>query len=137
MSDTDGQMIQASFKTRAGTLINAKGYDESTFRMSLAVIHDYLSEITDVEDKIAAVENVKAALAPAPTAPAPSGWDAPASFTDATAPTCTHGPRTARSGVGKKGPYRAWFCNTPQGAVDKCAPIFLNKGTPEWDSFPA
>lgn len=39
------------------------------------------------------------------------------------APTCDHGARTFRSGVGKKGPWTAWFCPQPKGTV-QCEAIW-------------
>lgn len=54
-----------------------------------------------------------------PPASAPSA--APASAPGA--PTCAHGARTFRSGTGKKGPWTAWFCPEPKGAV-QCEAIW-------------
>lgn len=64
---------------------------------------------------------------------------APPSFAAAasSAPQCAHGPRVGRSGVGAKGPWKAWFCNTPKGAPDQCDAIFLKRGTPDWDAHTA
>lgn len=150
MSDTyDGCMVQASVKTKAGTLINAKGHDNESFQMALAIVHDHMKTIVELEQMAAAVQNVAAVMpvasvqtTPAP-APASDGWDSPTpTFSQAQVPSCQHGPRTARPGVYKKGPragqpYRAWFCPSPQGTPDQCSPMFLNPGTPEWDAFPA
>lgn len=42
-------------------------------------------------------------------------------------PSCIHGPRTRREGVGKNGrPYVGWFCSTPKGTPDQCSPSFGN-----------
>ena len=41
------------------------------------------------------------------------------------APTCKHGNMTYRTGTSARGPWRAWMCSAPKGAVDKCDPIFL------------
>jgi len=36
------------------------------------------------------------------------------------APVCKHGPMTYKTGTSAKGPWRAWMCPSPKGAVDKC-----------------
>jgi hypothetical protein len=82
-------------------------------------------------------------IAPAPVAaPAPSAsWDAPAAipttFGAAATQMCDHGPMTARTGVGAKGPWRGWFCPTPKGTPGQCKAQFVNRGTAEWNNFPA
>jgi hypothetical protein len=40
--------------------------------------------------------------------------------------SCVHGAMTFRSGISKKTnkPYSAWFCPTPQGTPNQCAPVF-------------
>ena len=40
-------------------------------------------------------------------------------------PTCSHGPRVHRTGVGKNGPWTAWFCNTDKDDPSKCKPVFV------------
>lgn len=72
------------------------------------------------------------AAPPAATAPAAP----PAAFQSAVAPVCAHGARNPVSKVGAKGPWKAYMCNAPQGGA-KCEPIWIKRGTPEWDSFPA
>lgn len=67
--------------------------------------------------------------APAPQAAPPSAFSA------AVAPVCAHGPRNAVSKVGAKGPWKAWMCNAPQGA-QKCDPQWVQKNSPEWNTFP-
>jgi hypothetical protein len=153
MSDAfDGCMVQASVKTAAGTLINAKGHDNESFQMALAIVHDHMKTIVELEQMATAVHNVASVMPVAqvttqPAAPAPvaagDGWDTPApAFAQAQVPSCKHGPRTGRNGVYKSGaragqPYKAWFCPSPKGTPDQCSPMFLNPGTPEWDAFPA
>jgi len=83
---------------------------------------------------------------PPPVAADGGGWNVapqtsapvapPATFQSATAPVCAHGPRNPVSKVGAKGPWKAWMCNVPQGGT-KCEPVWIKRGTPEWDNFPA
>lgn len=78
-----------------------------------------------------------APAAPVAVAPAPTqGFDANP-FTSATVPNCAHGPMTARSGTSAKGPWKAWMCPTPKGTPGQCSANFLNRGTPEFNNFPA
>jgi hypothetical protein len=59
---------------------------------------------------------------PAPqwaTAAAPAANGAPP------APQCQHGEKVYRSGVGKNGPWTAWFCPSPKGTPGQCKAQFL------------
>ena len=46
---------------------------------------------------------------------------------EAPGPQCQHGERVHRTGNGAKGPWGAWFCPTPKGTPDQCAPIWDKK----------
>lgn len=90
----------------------------------------------------------QAAPPPAPAAVPDGGWNVapqpappaaaapPAAFQSAVAPACAHGARNPVSKVGAKGPWKAWMCNAPQGGA-KCDPIWVQRNSPEWNSFPA
>ena len=138
MSDS-AQMMQASFKTTKGTLINAKGDSEESFRMSVAVIHDHIQEILDLEQKIAAAGNVVSSGmtgATPPPPPPPSNDSFGGAFTNAAAPLSSDGqPMVPKTGVHKdKGPWKGWFDARGKGYD---GPKFVTRGTPEWDNFPA
>jgi len=121
--------------------IQADTHEEFVEQLELA--HGSLQQCYDLMVAARAVGNVAQAPAPAPVQaeavaqPASAAPAAPAAFTDATVPQCPHGPMTARSGSGAKGPWKAWFCPTPKGTPDQCKPQFLNRSTPEWNNFPA
>jgi len=74
-------------------------------------------------------------VAAIPPAPKP-GFDANP-FASATIPNCAHGPMTPRTGVSAKGPWKGWFCPTPKGTLGQCSATFPNRGTPEFNNFPA
>ena len=78
---------------------------------------------------------------PVSFATAPAAWDAPAAapaaFGAAATQMCDHGPMTARTGVGAKGPWRGWFCPTAKGTPGQCKAVFVNRGTADWNNFPA
>lgn len=67
-----------------------------------------------------AAQNPVASI-PAQAAPAV----APAATTGPPAPICLHGEKVFKSGVGQKGPWRAWFCPSPKGTPDQCKADFL------------
>ncbi len=77
-----------------------------------------------------------APVAPLATPPPAQGFDANP-FASATIPNYAHGPMTPRSGVSAKGPWKAWMCPTPKGTPGQCSANFLNRGTPEFNNFPA
>lgn len=57
------------------------------------------------------------AAAPAAPAPAPAAGEAP---------TCIHGARVFKSGMGKNGKaWSAWFCPTKQGTPGQCGPEWV------------
>ena len=62
----------------------------------------------------------------------------PPGYGNAAAPSgreCEHGPMTKREGAGAKGPWKGFMCPTPKGTPDQCEPVFVKRGTPEWNNF--
>jgi hypothetical protein len=50
--------------------------------------------------------------------------------------TCPHGGRVAIQGTGQNGStYKGYFCSGPKGATNKCKTVYLNKNSPEWNTF--
>jgi hypothetical protein len=129
----EGTKVQANFKI-GNDLFNVYANSMSEFVDLLGELEESgIPAIHDVQTKLAGARAVAAAVA-APAA-APSG--PPASFTSAAVKQCVHGDMVARTGSGSKGPWRGWFCPTPKGTADQCSAIFINRGTPEWNAFPA
>lgn len=154
MSAPTNAIVQVNLKDSNGALYNVYGHDEDSFRDGLSILKAYVAEIAEVQSLLTGASNVTQQMpvtagppAPAPVAPvqappvAAPTWGAPpppaASFQQAAVPQCQHGPRTARSGNGAKGPWRAWMCPTPKGTPGQCEPDWVRRGTPEWDTFPA
>lgn len=51
------------------------------------------------------------------------------------APTCEHGTMVHREGEKNGKPWSGWFCPSPRGTPNQCAPIFERKGkTPQSDT---
>lgn len=106
--------------------------------VELVVLAHAAANAAPLTGAAAATSRPPVTAAPPPVAAAPPS---PA-FTQATHPSCKHGPRKARVDNYKSGPragqpYRAWFCPSPKDTPDQCKPIFLESGTPEWEAFPA
>jgi hypothetical protein len=115
--------------------VQADTHDEFVQQLELA--HDSLQQCYDLLVAARAVGNVAQTPAPAEAAAPSAPAEAPAAFHAAATKNCQHGPMTPRTGSGAKGPWKGWFCPTLKGTPDQCKPQFLNRGTPEWDNFPA
>lgn len=152
MSDKDGVIVQINFKNSAGTMLNLYARSEDELTTALMIAGNNLADMVALESQFAAASTVAAAMpvkgsqtagwgsAPPHPQPASNQSVGQATVTVAqpgTSPVCKHGPRTARSGSGAKGPWRAWMCPEPKGSSDQCQPEWLRQGTPGWDSFPA
>ena len=133
-------------------LLTAGGDTFSEYQMRWAELADGAPTLIDFFSTVIAASNA-AVLTQQQTAPPPApaavgsdgGWHAsaptpqaapPQAFSAAVAPVCAHGPRNPVSKVGAKGPWKAWMCNAPQGGA-KCDPQWVQKNSPEWNSFPA
>jgi len=122
--------------------IQADTHEE--FQVEMAKAHDSLQECYDLMVAARAVGNVaqtpapvqaQATAQPAPAAPAPSG--APEAFTTATVPVGPDGtPRVPKSGTSAKGPWKAWMTVARKGQPGYAEPIWISRGTPEWNNFP-
>jgi hypothetical protein len=121
-------------------LLTARGDTERDLQIGWAALAENASSLIDSFNLLAAASATAPIMngspAPAPT-PAASAdpWGTPPPMPAVTGPTCAHGPRNAVSKVGEKGPWKAWMCNAPKGSP-KCDPIWVNKQSPEWNTFP-
>lgn len=60
-----------------------------------------------------------------PVQPTPQPVVAGGGQGQAAAPSCPHGVRTYRDGVGAKGRWQAYFCPTPKGTPGQCEPQWI------------
>ena len=125
MAANENTKFQINYKLNDGTLINLYATDVKDLETGLA-------DLGMVATLIKATGNDLHGGAPAPTvASVAESFDAtpvaaPAPVvTEGQAPTCKHGNMTFRTGTSARGPWKAWMCAAPKGAVDKCDPIFL------------
>jgi hypothetical protein len=124
---TEGTKYQINYKLHDGTLINLYAAD----------VKELETGLTDLSMVAALIKSTGKELGGVPTQPSPSVEAIAQSFnatpvaapapvvTEGQAPTCKHGNMTFRTGTSARGPWKAWMCSAPKGAVDKCDPIFL------------
>jgi hypothetical protein len=125
---TEGTKFQINYKLNDGTLINLYAKDVKDLETGL-------NDLGMVATLIKATGNDLHGGAPAPTVasvaeafggtPVAAPTPAQPQVVEGQAPTCKHGNMTYRTGTSARGPWRAWMCSAPKGAVDKCDPIFL------------
>ena len=139
----------------ANTRINVMGHDVQftvradtafDFQLRWAELAEGMANLTESVQMTVAASNAAPLTQPVAPPPQPAavndgGWGQPvpqtppAAFSAAVIPSCAHGPRNAVAKVGAKGPWKAFMCSAPQGA-QKCDPIWVQRDTPEWNSFP-
>jgi hypothetical protein len=124
---TEGTKYQINYKLNDGTLINLYAAD----------VKELETGLTDLSMVATLIKSTGKELGGVPTQPSPSVDAIAQSFnatpvaapapvvTEGQAPTCKHGNMTFRTGTSARGPWKAWMCSAPKGAVDKCDPIFL------------
>ena len=107
-----------------GVLVNVYADNQAELETLLASVQDLSTLINSVNGSLRGtpaptVQQVAESFGATPVAaPAPV-------VTEGQAPTCKHGNMTFRTGTSARGPWKAWMCSAPKGAVDKCDPIFL------------
>jgi len=123
---TEGTKYQINYKLNDGTLINLYAKDVKDLETGLA-------DLGMVATLIKSTSNDLHGGASAPTVASvaesfnatPVAAPAQPQVVEGQAPTCKHGNMTYRTGTSARGPWKAWMCSAPKGAVDKCDPIFL------------
>ena len=125
--------IQISPKTPSGTLINIRGNTPEEVQELLGGVQELVVLIVGLEQAIGGVTAVAPLSTGTSTTTQPaqdfSGQGFPSTPPVATAPvaqgpTCAHGARVHKTGVGAKGPWSAWMCPTPKGTVGQCPPAW-------------
>ena len=124
---TDTTKLQVNFKTPGGTLINAYADSAAELEGLLAKLQDFANPINATERALSngsSVQNmiasqlggqvVENSMVP-PTAPAPQLAEG----------HCKHGKLVWReSKPGAEKSWKGWFCPSPKGTPDQCAPKF-------------
>jgi N-methylhydantoinase B/oxoprolinase/acetone carboxylase alpha subunit len=112
MADTDdGWLVQTSFKTPKGTLINVRAMNAATLDVELEAIKELAPAILEAEAAFSPASAVPQALQGTAHAAPPAGGGTPA---PPNAPNCDHGnpAKYIKGGISKAGkPYGAfWAC---------------------------
>ena len=120
--------------------VQADTHEEFVEQLELA--HESLQQCYDLMVAARAVGNVaapvQAAATATPVTPSAAPSDAPSAFANAAIPTGPDGtPRIAKSGTSAKGPWKAWMTVAKKGEPGYAEPIWIRRGTPEWNNFPA
>ena len=123
----EGTKFQVNYKLADGTLINLYAKD----------IKDLETGLTDLSMVSTLIKSTGKEFAGSSSAPTPTVESIEKQFNtppvaasapqvvEGQAPTCSHGTMAFRNGTSARGPWRAWMCAAPKGAVDKCEAIFL------------
>ena len=123
---TEGTKFQINYKLNDGTLINLYAATASELEAGLA---DLAMNATNIRATGSELSGGAAAPTVASVAQSfnatPVAEPSQPQVVEGQAPTCKHGNMTYRTGTSARGPWKAWMCSSPKGAVDKCDPIFL------------
>jgi hypothetical protein len=107
-----------------GVLVNVYADNQAELESLLASVQDVSSLINSVNGSLRGTPAPTVASVAESFGATPVAAPAPV-VTEGQAPTCKHGNMTFRTGTSARGPWKAWMCSAPKGAVDKCDPIFL------------
>ena len=118
MAAPDSTKFQVNYKLSDGTLINLYAVDVRELETGLVDLGMVASLIKSTSAELsggtsAAVSAITNAFPNATPVAAPAA-------ASGDAPVCKHGPMQYKTGTSVKGPWRAWMCPSPKGAVDKC-----------------
>ena len=125
------------FKTNLESLVGTVDVDVILNTMTASFIGSVVPSPTQTRAEYANLDAANARVAaafPGSTVVNPT----PPGYGNASAPAgreCMHGPMTRREGAGAKGPWKGFMCPTPKGTPDQCEPVFVKRGTPEWNNF--
>jgi hypothetical protein len=125
------------FKENLEALVGTVDADVIMNTMTSSLVGSVVPSPTQTQAEYANLDAASARIAaafPGSTVVNPT----PPGYGNAAAPSgreCKHGPMTKREGAGAKGPWKGFMCPTPKGTPDQCEPVFVKRGTPEWNNF--
>lgn len=135
---SDDYKIQASFRfgQNQQAMLNLRGESaqELKYHLGEAAEGDFVQALTHLDTTLAAgsaAASVTSASAPPPQPPAqyqqPAQQAGPPQqgYQQTAAPTCPHGTRSFKNGVGARGPWAAYFCPLPKGTPGACDPEWV------------
>ena len=125
------------FKTNLESLVGTVDTDVIMNIMTSSLLGSVIPSPTQTKAEYAHEDAMNARIAaafPGSTIVTPT----PPGVANASTPSgreCVHGAMTKREGAGAKGPWKGFMCPTPKGTADQCPPVFVKRGTPEWNNF--
>lgn len=146
MSDQDDWKVQASYKFgQTQHMLNVRGSSAEELNYHVVNLQEgeTISNITQLGEVLNAAQTVRDVPTPpvtggqapspwtqtgppwgasSPPAPSPASTSPEGGYARTPAPTCHHGTKVFKSGVGAKGPWAAYFCPSPKGTPDQCEP---------------
>ena len=108
-----------------GVLVNVYADNQGELEALLASVQDVSSLINSVNGSLRGAPVVSAPTVESITKQFETPPVAAPQVVEGQAPTCSHGTMAFRNGTSARGPWRAWMCAAPKGALDKCEAIFL------------
>ena len=109
--------LQVNYKLSDGTLINVYAKDQAHLESLLTTLGDVSSLILATSSALGINNSPAANIA---------NMQAQLGAVEVSADKqCKHGAMTLKTGTSAKGPWKAWMCNAPKGAADKCDPIWI------------
>lgn len=124
MAANEQTKLQINYSAKNGLMVNVYGDNQAEIEALLTNVQDLAPLILSVENTLksavpaAAVQNYSQQQSYTPQQPkaaAPEGAN----------PECRHGRMNFTSGVGAKGPWKAWRCAAPKDMPGKCDPIWV------------
>lgn len=116
MAASDTTALQVNYKLTDGTLVNIYATDQAHLESLLTSVSDLATLITATSAQLGNstpannMSNVKVQLGAQEVAADKQ---------------CKHGSMSLKTGTSAKGQWKAWMCNAPKGAPDKCEPIWI------------
>jgi len=109
--------LQINYKLSDGTLINVYAKDQAHLESLLTSLGDVSSLILATSSALGINNSPAANIA---------NMQAQLGAVEISADKqCKHGAMALKTGTSAKGPWKAWMCNAPKGAADKCEPIWI------------
>lgn len=111
MANSTESPYSVSFKTARSTLITVRGESHDELASNLAMMSIPISTPDGPESVVDMIGEIERALAASPGAQASQGASQPAQQSSLTPPckVCS-GVTTEKSGTGKRGPWKGYFC---------------------------
>lgn len=137
-------------KTKAGTIVTVRGDSAEQLNSNITELINFavndsilaLEELFVGPSAVDVVKNALGATVVSSTPLPPASGFAPVPPPVSAAPPssagqrlCSHGPMVTRKGSGAKGEWKGYFCPTPKGTPDQCAPQWVTKKDPEWNTI--